>query len=38
MIFDKASDRHKLIESAEWIGLKMEDAIDQVRRDKRRDG
>jgi len=37
MIFGKTPDRHKLIESAEWIGLKMEDEIDQVRRDKRRD-
>jgi len=36
-ISDKTPDRLKMIESAEWIGLKIEDEIDQVRRDRRRD-
>jgi hypothetical protein len=36
MISAKKPDRQKLIESAEWIGMKIEDEIDQVRRDKRR--
>jgi tetratricopeptide (TPR) repeat protein len=36
MISAEKSDRQKLIESAEWIGLKMEDEIDQVRRERRR--
>lgn len=36
LISGKKPDREKLIESAEWIGVKMEDEIGQVRRDKRR--
>jgi hypothetical protein len=36
MISVKKPDRQKLIESAEWIGLKIEDEIDQVQRDRRR--
>lgn len=36
MISTKTLDRQKLLESAEWIGLKMEDEIDQVRCDARR--
>jgi tetratricopeptide (TPR) repeat protein len=37
MISAKKRDQQNLIGSVEWIGLKMEDEIDQVRRDKRRD-
>jgi len=37
MISDKKPDRKILIESVEWIGLKVEDEVDQVRRDKRFD-
>jgi tetratricopeptide (TPR) repeat protein len=36
MISAKKPDRRKLIESAKWVGQKMEDEIDQVRRDARR--
>jgi hypothetical protein len=37
MISANKPDQQILIESAEWIGLKMEDEVDQVRRDRRRD-
>ncbi len=36
MIAAGNADPQTVIESAEWIGLKMEDEIDQVRRDERR--
>lgn len=36
MISRKEPDRQKLIELVEWIGLKMEYEIEQVRRDERR--
>ena len=35
-IADNKPDRPKLIETAEWIGIRMEEEIDHVRRDKRR--
>jgi tetratricopeptide (TPR) repeat protein len=38
MIYAEGADRQMLIESAEWIGMKMEDEVDYVRRDRRRDG
>jgi tetratricopeptide (TPR) repeat protein len=36
MISDNRADRQTLIESVEWIGLKIEDEVDHVRRDRRR--
>jgi hypothetical protein len=36
MISAKKPDRQKLIESAEWVGQKMEDEIDEARRQERR--
>jgi hypothetical protein len=36
MISNKDADRQQLISSAEWIGKRMEDEIDLVRRDEQR--
>ncbi|MGH7927335.1 MAG: tetratricopeptide repeat protein [Candidatus Binatia bacterium] len=36
MISGRKPDAQKVIESTEWIGLKMENEVDQVRRDERR--
>jgi hypothetical protein len=36
LISGKTPDRQKLIESAEWIGEKMEEEIDEVRRQESR--
>jgi tetratricopeptide (TPR) repeat protein len=36
MVSNKDVDRHQLIASAEWLGQKMEEEIDRVRRDEQR--
>jgi hypothetical protein len=36
MLSSKDADRQQLISSAEWIGQKMEEEIDLVRRDEQR--
>jgi hypothetical protein len=36
MLSSKDADRQQLISSAEWIGQRMEEEIDLVRRDERR--
>ena len=36
MVSSKDADRQQLISSAEWIGQKMEEEIDLVRRDEQR--